>query len=94
MAMKPVAVKDSPYAFSSVLAVYLLGIALGSRAIHRYLALKPRTNRRDLFFKLQFLIGLTVLLIFTGAVHGHARAAFRAEQPAFRGRPRRRGAHL
>ncbi len=61
-----VIVKDSPYAFSSVLAVYLLGIALGSLAIHDYLARKPNASHRDLFFTLQFLIGLTVLLTFLG----------------------------
>jgi len=61
-----VLVKDSPYAFSSVLAVYLLGIALGSRAIHRHLVRHPVANRRHLFCVLQFLIGLTVLITFVG----------------------------
>jgi predicted membrane-bound spermidine synthase len=61
-----VLVKDSPYAFSSVLGVYLLGIALGSRHIHRYLVGRPGVSRRDLFFTIQFFTGLCVLLIFTG----------------------------
>jgi predicted membrane-bound spermidine synthase len=61
-----VLVKDSPYAFASVLAVYLLGIALGSLWIHKFLARNPSASRRDLFFTVQFLIGLTVLLTFTG----------------------------
>jgi predicted membrane-bound spermidine synthase len=60
-----VLVKDSPYAFSTVLPVYLVGIALGSLSVHRYLARKPATSRRDLFFSIQFLIALTVLLTFT-----------------------------
>lgn len=64
-----VLVKDSPYAFSTVLAVYLLGIAFGSRAIHRYMARNPEANRRDLFYILQFLIGLSVLLTFAGYYH-------------------------
>jgi spermidine synthase len=61
-----VLVKDSPYAFASVLTVYLLGIALGSRAVFRYTRRKPDTNGRDVFFTLQFLIGATVLLTFVG----------------------------
>jgi spermidine synthase len=64
-----VLVKDSPYAFASVLAVYLLGIALGSRAIHRYMARRPETNRTQAFATLQFLIGATVLLTFIGYYH-------------------------
>ena len=64
-----VLVKDSPYAFASVLAVYLLGVALGSRAIHRYIARRPETSRTDAFFTLQFLIGATVLLTFIGYYH-------------------------
>ncbi len=59
-------VKDSPYAFASILGVYLLGIALGSRAIHRYLGRAPEASRRDLFFMIQFLIGLSILVIFAG----------------------------
>lgn len=58
-------VKDSPYAFSSILAVYLAGIALGSRAIHGYLAGRPAVSRKDLFFVIQFLTGLSVLVSFT-----------------------------
>jgi predicted membrane-bound spermidine synthase len=61
-----VLVKDSPYAFASVLAVFLLGIALGSRAIDRYVTQRPRTNRAHAFFTLQFLIGAAVLLTFIG----------------------------
>ncbi len=60
-----VIVKDSPYAFSSILAVYLLGVALGSLAIRTYLVRRPGTLRRAVFFRAQFLIGLIVLLTFT-----------------------------
>jgi predicted membrane-bound spermidine synthase len=59
-------VKDSPYAFSTILSAYLLGIALGSLGIHRYLARNPEASRRRLFYCIQFLIGLTVLLSFIG----------------------------
>lgn len=64
-----VLVKDSPYAFASVLAVCLLGIALGSRAIHQHMIRRPAASGRDLFFTLQFLIGVTVLLTFIGYYH-------------------------
>jgi predicted membrane-bound spermidine synthase len=61
-----VLVKDSPYAFASVLSVYLLGVALGSLGIQKVVDGKPDASRRDLFFAAQFLIGLTVLLTFIG----------------------------
>jgi predicted membrane-bound spermidine synthase len=57
-------VKDSPYAFSSALSVYLLGIALGSFFMNRYLHKKPTIDQGKLFFKIQFLIGISVALIF------------------------------
>jgi predicted membrane-bound spermidine synthase len=55
-------VKASPYAFSSILFVYLFGLALGSFFMKKHLLQKPGINRRNLFFQLQFLIGLFVLL--------------------------------
>jgi len=61
-----VLVKDSPYAFASILAVYLLGIALGSRAIDRHLGRRPAASQRDLFFLMQFLVGVTVLATVAG----------------------------
>ncbi len=64
-----VLVKDSPYAFSSVLAVYLLGIAVGSVAVHPYLRSRPSVSRRDVFFALQFLIGLAVVVTTAGFYH-------------------------
>ena len=56
--------KDSPYSFSSVLAVYLAGIAMGSFAVNVLLKRNQRVNKKLLFFGLQFLIGLTVALTF------------------------------
>jgi len=61
-----VLVKDSPYAFASVLAVYLLGVALGSRWVHRFLDRRPGVSHRDVFFTLQFLIGAATLATFAG----------------------------
>ena len=37
-------VKATPYAFSTVLAVYLAGIALGSEAMRRYLRARPAAD--------------------------------------------------
>lgn len=59
-------VKDSPYAFSSILAVYLLGIALGSFYIQKYLSKYQNTNKHNLYFALQFLISLSVAMIILG----------------------------
>jgi len=61
-----VLVKDSPYAFASVLAVYLLGVAMGSRWVHRWLDRRPGISPRDVFFTLQFLIGVATLATFAG----------------------------
>ena len=59
-----VLVKASPYAFSTVLAIYLCGIALGSFAMHRALPRSRVADRRSLFFLLQFLTGCLVALSF------------------------------
>jgi predicted membrane-bound spermidine synthase len=59
-------VKDSPYAFSSALAVYLLGIALGSYFMSLYIRKNSIVDQGRLFFKLQFMIGVTVSIIFIG----------------------------
>jgi len=61
-----VLVKDSPYAFASVLGVYLFGVALGSRWVHRFLVRRPGVSHRDVFFTLQFLIGVATLATFAG----------------------------
>jgi len=63
-----VLVKDSPYAFSTTLFVYLLGIALGSWGIRRYLR-KRKVNKANLFLGFQFLIGLFVAIFFIAFVY-------------------------
>lgn len=62
-------VKDSPYAFASILAVYLLGIALGSMAIQRHRTDRLGAGSGGLFFRLQFLAGLYVLMVFAAFYH-------------------------
>ena len=59
-------VKDSPYAFSTILAMYLLGIAIGSAGIRHYLARNPESDPKGIFYAIQFFIGVTVLLSFLG----------------------------
>ena len=62
-----VLVKDSPYAFSSVLAMYLLGVACGSYWVLRCLRRRPLVSRTRLYFLLQFLIGLcaaTIVIVY------------------------------
>jgi len=54
-----VLVKASPYAFSSVLCVYLLGVALGSLGMTKYLRRQRAISRKNLFFLLQFIISST-----------------------------------
>jgi len=61
-----VLVKASPYAFSSILSVYLFGIAVGSFWMNRYLRKQKRIDRKNLFFLLQFLIAVFIILIFIG----------------------------
>ena len=56
-----VLVKASPYAFSTVLFVYLLGIALGSLAMNRFFKKSPRVDKKNLFFLLQAAAGIYVL---------------------------------
>src|SRR5215203_235609 len=59
-------VKASPYAFSSILFIYLTGIGLGSYFIKKYIAIRPLINRKNLFFLLQFFIAAFVLLSIIG----------------------------
>jgi predicted membrane-bound spermidine synthase len=61
-----VLVKASPYAFSTTLSVYLLGIALGSFYMSKYLKRHTKIDKKSLFFFLQSLIGITVLITFIG----------------------------
>jgi spermidine synthase len=64
-----VLVKASPYAFSTVLAVYLVGVGLGSFAITRYWPQRSAVRTRNLFFLLQFLTALYVATAFIGYYH-------------------------
>ena len=59
-------VKESAYAFSSVLSVYLTGIALGSFGIERYIKSRKSINRKNLFFLIQFLIGAYGIAVICG----------------------------
>lgn len=59
-------VKDSPYAFSSILSVYLLGIAIGSFGMRKYIKEYTTIDKKSLFFLIQFLIGIYVIVIFIG----------------------------
>jgi spermidine synthase len=61
-----VLVKDSPYVFSTVLFVYLLGVAIGSFLMSKYLRSRPASDKRALFCYLQFLIGVYVLVSVIG----------------------------
>jgi spermidine synthase len=58
--------KASPYAFSTSLSVYLLGIALGSLGVKILIQNRPDISRLRLFFGLQFATGLTVLALLAG----------------------------
>lgn len=62
-----VLVKDSPYAFCTILAVYLFGIAFGSLGV-RHPAVRRRIERNTLntFVALQALLGAYVFLSFIG----------------------------
>ena len=59
-------VKDSPYAFSSILSVYLLGLAIGSFCIQKYLGRSRKTSHRSLYFVLQVLLSISVSVIILG----------------------------
>jgi spermidine synthase len=63
--MLSVLVKDSPYAFSTILCEYLLGIASGSFLLAKVLERYPHVNRRDLFLQLQSLIAAFVFVSVT-----------------------------
>ena len=61
-----VLVKASPYAFSTVVAVYLVGLGVGSFGVTRLWQRRSVVGTRDLFFMLQFLVGLYVATAFIG----------------------------
>ena len=69
-------VKDSPYAFSSVLSIYLVGIAFGSFGMNKFLRRCQNVDRKSLFFILQFLIGLMVASSFIGFYYLSTRTSF------------------
>ncbi|HTV21077.1 MAG TPA: fused MFS/spermidine synthase, partial [Polyangiaceae bacterium] len=85
--MVGILVKDSPYAFSGILATYLLGIALGSLWVHRALAAGRLPKPRQLYFALQVAIGvyalgialLVYLLRDTSAFEALMQVSFRAD---------------
>jgi len=58
--------KDSPYAFSTILSVYLLGIALGSFAMVCYQERRVNAGGRATFFLLQVLIGVYLAATLVG----------------------------
>lgn len=62
-------VKASAYAFSSVLFIYLLGIAIGSYFMKKYLSNNTIINRRNLFFAFQLSISLFVLFSIGAYYH-------------------------
>jgi spermidine synthase len=59
-------VKASAYAFSSVLFIYLVGIAIGSYFMKKYLSYSTVINKKNLFFAFQFSIALFVLFSIAG----------------------------
>jgi spermidine synthase len=61
-----VLLKESAYAFSTVLSVYLTGIALGSFGIERYIRSRKSINRKNVFFWIQFLIGAYGIAVIAG----------------------------
>jgi len=71
-----VLVKSSPYAFSSILSVYLLGIATGSLLINKLTQKHPHWDKRNMYFACQFLIGLFVIIVFSGFYHLTAETSF------------------
>jgi spermidine synthase len=81
-----VLIKASPYAFATTLSVYLFGIAFGSYGVERFLRWSPEISRVRLFFVLQFLTGIAVLVLVV--VFSHAsdiRPLADLAQTAFRG---------
>ena len=61
-----VLVKASPYAFSTTVAVYLVGLGVGSFGVKRLWQRQSVVRTRNLFFLLQFLVGLYVATAFIG----------------------------
>ena len=73
-----VLVKSSPYAFSSSLSVYLVGIAVGSFLMMRNIDRRFARNKVKFFLLLQFLIAVSVLGLFTGYFYLSKHTGFSA----------------
>ncbi|MBI3500574.1 MAG: fused MFS/spermidine synthase [Bacteroidetes bacterium] len=56
--------KDSAYAFSTVLFVYLLGLAIGSYFVNNITKKFSFHKKKNFYFMLQFLLGLFVIVSF------------------------------
>ncbi|PIT99540.1 MAG: hypothetical protein COT74_11110 [Bdellovibrionales bacterium CG10_big_fil_rev_8_21_14_0_10_45_34] len=67
--MLSILVKASPYAFSSILSVYLLALAVGSYSIGRLVDSKRIVNLGRFFYVNQMLIAITTALIIAGFVY-------------------------
>lgn len=65
-----VLLKDSAYSFSTILAVYLLGIGLGSLWVNRRERLQPEPAPFRLYLRLNALIGMTALIPVILIHHG------------------------
>jgi spermidine synthase len=61
-----VLIKASPYSFSSILAVYLLGIAIGSFVIGHWTSKLTIRDKVKIFYFLQAALGLSVAILFIG----------------------------
>jgi len=61
-----VLLKDSPYAFSTILAIYLFGVAFGSFLMARYRQKRLKHEGQSTFFLMQFLIGAYLWITFVG----------------------------
>ena len=80
-----VLLKDSPYAFSTILAVYLFGIALGSFLMVWYRQKRLMLEGQSTFFLMQFLIGAYLWITFAGFcwLDGHVSWVREAVRAAF-----------
>ena len=80
-----VLLKDSPYAFSTILAIYLFGIALGSFGMALYRQSRLRLQGQATFFFMQFLVGAYLWTSFAGFyfLGGHIAWIHKAIDSAF-----------
>ncbi len=73
-----VLLKASPYVFSTVLSIYLLGISIGSFGMGGLLRVRNDIPRKSLFFFVQFLVGISVFAIFLGYYYLNEHTSFGA----------------